>query len=486
MRFRHLSLALVVAPLVVPLGAPSAAQASCAGIPLSPSQDVATIVNAGAPGATYCLAPGLYRLSKPISPKAGMTLVGAGEGATVLSAGRRATGWTPSGGAWVAGGQTQGPTDNGGLAGGALRYPQQRYDDDVFMDGAMLWRVGVQVNGQVVGQAPSAVGPGQFFFNYDTDTITLGSDPTGHVVDVASLPYVVEGSAANVTVADLTVQEASSKGIQGRGSHWTVDHVESTLNADTGITVLDYGHVTGSFIHDNGIYGVDGHGAGLVVDGNEVSRNDEARVMKTNGGCSAAGGAKWVNTTNLVVSNNSFHDNYCNGIWLDIDNYDSTVTDNQSVRNLGSGIIHEISYNGVFSGNTVLDNSRYGIVVNDSSGDLISGNLVGGNASGQIMLHNSDRSGDYPSGYGPHQVANVRVDRNDFVLRSASEKNGSVNGGADFMFTAAAGNRFTNNTWQLVSPADRAFRWCGHRLDQGGWRAAGEDPDGIFGLAPAS
>ena len=84
------------------------------------------------------------------------------------------------------------------------------------------------------------------------------------------------------------------------------------------------------------------------------------------GGCNVAGGSKWTNTTGLDVVGNSFHDNYCIGLWLDIDNYGATVANNQALFNRMMGISIEISYQVLVTGNVSSGNSTNGSNVADS------------------------------------------------------------------------------------------------------------------------
>ena len=48
-------------------------------------------------------------------------------------------------------------------------------------------------------------------------------------------------------------------------------------------------------------------------------------------------------TDNLLFLRNCVHDNLGPGIWTDIDNLNSTIMQNSSIRNSGAGIFHEIS-----------------------------------------------------------------------------------------------------------------------------------------------
>jgi parallel beta-helix repeat protein len=474
------------ATMILPLAAAASAlflpgqaaqAAGCTGTQLTPGANVASIINAAPSGRTFCFAPGVYRVTTTIKPQSGVSLIGA-PGA-VLSGAKPVTGWTRSGAQWVASGQTQGPNLNAGAPGAGLQYPQARYDDNVFQDGAQLWKAGVKVGGQVIGKAASAIGAREYFFDYDADKIYLGSDPTGHTIEAAVAPTLIESArASGVTVAGLTVQMSTDRGVSAMGSGWTVRDNVVRLNATTGVSALDNSKVLNNTIDHNGVYGITGNGANITVDGNDVSFNDNSRLEMTNGKCNNNGGSKWVNTTNLAVTNNNFHDNYCNGIWLDINTYNSLVAGNRSVNNKGHGIVHEISYKATIRNNEVSGNGGWGIVNRDSPDDVISANSLTGNAQGGIILLQSPRS-DHPSSYGPHVIKNTDVFGNTVRMAGTGVTFGAVDtAGGKALFSS--GNRFHGNTYYLSSLSGRVFRWGGSGLDSQGWKSAGQDGDGKF------
>src|SRR5262249_52838119 len=123
-------------------------------------------------------------------------------------------------------------------------------------------------------------------------------------------------------------------------------------------------------------------------------------------------------TTDLVVSNNIYHDNYCNGIWVDVLSSNVTLTGNQSYRNSADGIREEISYGVTINANNVHDNGRGGIAVMDSPDTTIAGNTVSGNVGYQIILHQHNRT-DPVSALGAHELRNASVTGNDIYLGSS-------------------------------------------------------------------
>ena len=57
-----------------------------------------------------------------------------------------------------------------------------------------------------------------------------------------------------------------------------------------------------------------------------------------------AGGAKFWDTSNLLVKLNHVHDNLGEGLWTDTNNVNTTYDQNIVENNLSGGIMHEVSY----------------------------------------------------------------------------------------------------------------------------------------------
>ena len=77
---------------------------------------------------------------------------------------------------------------------------------------------------------------------------------------------------------------------------------------------------------------------------------------KTSSGFWAAGGSKWVHTTNLIVRGNFSHHNDGPGLWTDINNIYSRYENNVVEDHRRGGIFHEISYDAVMRTNTLRRN----------------------------------------------------------------------------------------------------------------------------------
>jgi parallel beta-helix repeat protein len=470
---------LVVGLSALAMVSASPAQAATC-VQLQPSIDVAATINTAPAGSQFCFAPGVYRLTQTITPRAGVAL--RGQPGAVISGARAVTGFTRSGSTWVAGGQTQAPTTNAGAPGDLMLYPQAQYNQNVYMDGRPLWKVGVRVDGRTIGESAESVGPGEYFFDYDADEVYIGDDPTGRSVDATNVAEGISSAASGVTVSGLTVEGTAGIGIRAMGA-WTIEGNDVRLHAHKGIVALNGTRVLRNTIHHNGAYGITGQGANIVVQGNEVAFNNVSRLDTIRGSCNANGGSKFVETTGIVIRGNNFHDNYCNAIWLDIGNHDSLVEGNRAIDNLGQGITVEISYNAVVRGNVVAGNDDQGIIVRDSPNVDIVGNTIRQNSNGPVVLVGKGRT-DHPSSYGPHVTKNVLVHGNTMTVQDGSDVKV---GGSDETGGALwhSGNRFFDNTYRVESADTKAFRWNGSALTWSQWRGIGFDTAGTLSVMPA-
>jgi parallel beta-helix repeat protein len=463
-------------------GRPSAAGATgCTGVDVAPSADLTAAVSAQGENTTFCLQPGVYHITSVVKPRNGDSLIG--QPGTVVDGSKPVSTWAQQGSVWVSTGQTWGPTENmAGWGSIAMEYPQAQYADDLFLDNQGLWKTGVKVNGKVIGSPASAVGPGDYFIDYDANTVYLGSDPTGHQVDVASSLGGIASTATSVTVSGIEVRKTAGSGIVSLGNGWVISGNDTWGNHVAGITGNFGAQVLNNHSHHNGEYGINGRGDHIVVSGNEVDHNDIAEFGSAEGGCSGAGGSKWVNASYLTVTDNNYHDNLCTGIWLDIlDNY-VVIRNNITERNDGDGIRVEISYNVRIRGNTSRDNTRGGIVVLNTPNVRVGYNTVSGNAN-EITLGNTGRT-DSPSALGPHELRNAYVHHNTVTL-GVDEVTGlreAENPMKMGVFTSW-GNRFVANHYTIPSTTARMFLWNGTRVNWTQWIGAGNDPTGAATIA---
>jgi parallel beta-helix repeat protein len=315
--------------------------------------------------------------------------------------------------------------------------------------------------------------------DYDAGLVELGSDPSGHDVEVGIAENGFGSQAAGVEIRDVDLELFTSGGVAMRGSAhgWTVTGVNVTAAHDTGIKLLDGSSLDGGSIAWSGRYGLSAHGAGVTVDGVDVSHSDAAHYRdSTNGACVAAGGSKFVRTVGLVLRDSVFHDNLCNGIWLDVDTYDSTIQGNTSVRNEKDGIRVEVSHVMAISGNTVADNGGWGIYLSNAPDGDVSGNTVRNNKNGAIVLNWSGRTTPATT-HGSYATADTDIHDNTMVLTGGGQAVGIFDStGTGYAYSGAADNRYHANHYVLPDTAARWFH-LGGKMTWSAWRTAGMDTE---------
>lgn len=205
------------------------------------------------------------------------------------------------------------------------------------------------------------------------------------------------GGAQNVTIANLTLQNYEGGDQQGAinpdpsASGWTMSNLDVGYNNNVGIDPPANSQILGGRLHDNGQEGAGGYvGNGVYVDGVEIDHNNTHHVS-----CGyEAGGFKWV-ASNVTVTNSKIHDNYCKGLWTDINATGIVITNNQVYNNDAEGIFLEISDGAIVTGNTVWNNGWNtasgggctwlwggGITAASSANVEVGNNTVTGNCNG--------------------------------------------------------------------------------------------------------
>ena len=402
------------------------------GVTISPGDDIPSIVAASPAGTTFVINPGTYRLTRPIIPKTGDSFVGQaacappasscpaiisgstviGQLATFDGTNYRATGQTQ---------QNQQGTGNicdGGWSGCV-------YPEDLFFDGVPYQHLN--------SATLPAIGPGQWWFDYANHTIYFHDSPSGHTVETSVVNNAFGGSANNVTIQYLTVEEFASMypvgaiGVsQGnnaltQSTNWTIENSEITLNHGYGVRV-NYGtQILNNYIHDNGQLGIGG-GIGthsnpstqsvdsaVLIQGNTINHNDYAHFSAGWG----SGGFKVGSTSGIVLRGNTIQHNEGAGIHFDMNSQSewvdgNTITDNTDADGLEMEIGYGLSTfrnNVVLRNGTQVNNSNYTyqIAVRSSSGVNAYCNIMEVSSGPGINGWGVDATNRGYSSYPPYQ-----------------------------------------------------------------------------------
>lgn len=234
--------------------------------------------------------------------------------------------------------------------------------------------------------------------------------------------YAFTQKASNVTVRYLTIRNFRAPGDEGvvnhdAGSGWVIEHDTVDSNGGAGVFLGDNNRLSYNCLVDNSQYGFQGFGANLVVDHNEVARNNTYDFETKSPGCGCSGGAKFWDAGPATVTDNYVHDNFNVGLWADTNDVGFLFEGNYISGNRSHGILYETSYNARIVHNTFRRNaipqgqefqSRHdpfpigAIYVSESGGDSrvnggtyanfeISANLFEDNWAGVVLWENADR-----------------------------------------------------------------------------------------------
>ncbi|MFN0091598.1 MAG: right-handed parallel beta-helix repeat-containing protein [Acidimicrobiales bacterium] len=444
--------------------------APAGAVPVSPDEVLAEVVSRHPAGATFLLRAGVHRLAS-VEPRDNDAFVGE-EGA-VLSGARVVTGFRRSNAIWVADGLVERSQPHGECATKSSRCS---YNEDVYLDGELLTAV----------SARTAVRKGAktAFIDYTAKRLYLGIDPTGRVVEVASAPFAFAGDARGVSVRGLAVERYATPAQAGaievgeNGGEWRIEDCVVRQNHGGGVVLRNGSSLRRCQVLDNGQIGVKAQGAGNVVEGNEIARNNTA-------GFDAgweAGGTKFARTVDLVVRGNDVHSNVGTGLWTDIDNVRTLYEDNHVHDNAGMGIFHEISYDAVIRNNRIerngADNAGWvwgaGIQIASSAGVEVIGNELRGNHNGIVGTEQRRGQGEL----GPWTLRDLVVRDNVIVDSGTSGVAQDIGDrGVYSRGIAFSANRYEGRV---------SFTWLDQKLDWSGWIKHGLDAEGRFLLAPST
>ena len=297
--------------------------------------------------------------------------------------------------------------------------PVQR--EDLFFNGRLYQRVA----------SLEDLGPGKWF--YDDRSAYVVDDPSGQLVELGVTPAAFHGDAASVVIKDLIVEKYATNAQEGailadEGRGWRIANVTARWNHGAGLSFGPETEVAGGSFSYNGQLGIRGAGGeGSRIEGVEIAFNNYAGYSPW----WEAGGAKFLETTGLIVQNSCVHHNQGRGLWTDYDNRNTLYEGNIVFSNANDGIKHEISYDAIIRDNIVAangsdyDNWLWGsqILVQNSSNVEVYGNLVEvaadfGNGVGIVQQDRGEGA------YGPWHAVRNAVHDNTIVHLGSPARTG--------------------------------------------------------------
>ena len=473
--------ALALFCTVLPVAsAPATASGSggCTGVAIAPADapSLAAIVSHHPAQTTFCLAPGIYRLTATIRPAAGDVFVGSGSGAggTAVRGDAVLAGWRAAGGLYVhVGGVWSRPLTGRCAVGTACRYR-----DDVYRNGGFLRRV-------LPPCTAERVTGGAYCIDYARNSVYLHDRPSAAVISYSRVSAAFR-RAAGVHLRHMAITHFSSPA-QGAavtvGSSSVADDLAVAYNHGGGIKLVGTDPIVrNSRLYENGQVGASGgRSVGALFARNQVYLNNALNFDAS----WDAGGAKFANTLNAMVRGNHFSDNRGSGLWFDVDNSGAAISHNLSDHNRvdgggGDGMRIEISCNATITSNRLLANARHGISIANSHeitfGVPGAGNTVADNAASAVWVTGNGRvEGPRPL---CHPDGGTYPDTNDVVQdNSIGLPVGKIVGFAISNGAVPTGSRFLANTYAPASGCSaRLWRTVvGRKLAFDAWQSTGQD-----------
>jgi Right handed beta helix region/Protein of unknown function (DUF1565) len=343
-----------------------------AGTQTSPWRTLGKAVSSAPNGATIVLRAGVYGEAVEIPADKRLTIQPAPGETVWLSGSDIITGWAPSGGDWRRTGFT--PSFSAGSLDPALVQPSHPVAGDpdlAFLNGRPLRQVGSR----------NAVVPGTFFVDDPGNTIWIGDDPSGKIVEAATRAEALTIKSSGTVVRGIGFRgyatHISRLGtVKARASRITFEHVHFRDNAAAGLSVTSADvRVLSCTAEGNGQLGIHADGAHRLLVERSLLRGNNREHFSA---IAASGGIKATGSDVIVVRRNLVEGNFAHGIWLDLGADFGTVVRNISRRNTAGGITIEMSNAEIIASNVTVDNDT-GIVVSETSAVDIYNNVVLGN-----------------------------------------------------------------------------------------------------------
>lgn len=392
------------AVVVAPNGSDSAS-----GTASAPFKTVQKAVNAAPSGATIVLRAGTYHESVTVPGGKKLTIQNYPKEAAYLDGSSAVGGWTQSGSTWVASGWNHvfdsSPTFDRGAPDGTSAgwqwlnsaYPMAAHPDQ-------LW-VGSAAQQQVASR--SQVKPGTFFYDTGAKQLVLGTNPAGQQVRASDLQKAITVQAAGFTLKGIGVRRyAPSVPDMGAVTSYqggaTFENVSFTDNATSGVSIAGANNTLKNVtLARNGLLGAQVNASdNLTLDG-VLAADNNAEHFNTS---PVAAGVKITRSRGVVVKNSAFLHNQSHGLWLDESVYGMTVTHNDTIGNVGNGIVFEISSTATVVDNLVSRNGKSGIKINDISNVQVWNNTISDNVRNLDITQDARRGANKSdAGHDPRQ-----------------------------------------------------------------------------------
>jgi hypothetical protein len=310
------------------------------------------------------------------------------------------------------------------------------------------------VNGEPLKEVATLgeVTTGTFYYDKTSRRYSIGTNPTGATVELAKRPIAMIGNKV-VNLKGLGFRHYASNeynnsteaAIFSAGANSLIENSVFWANAGYGLGLSNPTNqiVRSSQFLSNGFTGLtaNGHRVGGAVDNLiiENSTFDNNNTEKFGTGCSlscAQAAVKLSHMNGAIIRNNTFSNTYGHGFWCDLYCTNVTMVNNVAKNNTSSGIMYEVSDNGIIASNLIVGGSAFGIRVASPNTKIYNNTILSSVRMG-LWVYDDPRT---PSGSEvAADTANVQIVNN--IIQS----------GTDFLVNFQ-GNQTT--AAQLISTVD--------------------------------
>jgi parallel beta-helix repeat protein len=305
----------------------------------------------------------------------------------------------------------------------------------MFLDGSQLTQVA----------SASAVVAGTFAVNDAANTLTIGSNPSGHELRSSDLGQAMYLSGPGSIIQGIgfrryaTPYEARGT-VRLSGIGGAVRNVFIQDVATVGLSVSDPNkQIDKVTVKRAGLLGIGGNMIDNSTLTNSVVSNDNSENFNVE---PASGGIKITSARKMLISNVEANNNIGTGIWMDVSSYNMTIVNSTANANTKHGIELEISDTALVANNVATNGGEDGILVFDTGNVKLFNNEVGGSSLFGIKLAQDARRqaalGSYPEARDP-RYKNVVDPTVPFITQNIQVVNNVFGNGPMFQLYAQDG-----------------------------------------------
>lgn len=337
----------------------------------APLRTIGAAIAKARAGGTVVVHTGSYHEELKIENRDRLKIIAAPRSEVWLDGSVAVTDWAEGESMWVASGWRtkfdRSPTYDWGM-------PDNEEEGWVFVNpehrmAAHPDQVWVGSNRQEQVESLTQLDRDSFFVDYGEQKLYLGSDPGKKPVRASTLTQALRIRSAGVVIRGIGVRNYAPSvphmgAVTVEAPSVTLDTMAIVENATTGVHVLESGvRLTDVTVARNGMIGLTAtHADGLSL-AHVVARENNLERFNSS---PAAGGVKIGRTSNVVVSDSTFTDNFGTGLWFDESVYNIGVFGSRMTDNTGHGMSLELSGKADVANNVFAHNDENGVKINDT------------------------------------------------------------------------------------------------------------------------